>query len=243
MIFFPVINPSPIEPNCTSTDKKQNQKKIRIPFRPDEDEILRSLVEEFGDKDWSIIASHMEGRTIRQCRERWQNNLSSNIIKSKWTREEDKILKIKYSEFGPKWKFLEEFFPGRTSYNIRNRWNGLTRIKKKQLNKSKGSTSSMKKKSSLKQKMSNVNLSDANQNNFNVKRSLSTQKIVVPMISNNNDFINNNNCKDNNKDGDEKVGSKYSELKFDKETFDDDFFQESFDTHLFSNEDLMFSFM
>ena len=40
----------------------------------------------------------------------------------------DELLKIKFYEFGPKWKLLEKFFPGRTSYNIRNRWNCIVRL-------------------------------------------------------------------------------------------------------------------
>ena len=70
----------------------------------------------------------MPNRSVRQCRERWNNNLSSNILKDKWSSKEDELLKQKYFEFGPKWKLLEKFFPGRTSYNIRNRWSCIVRL-------------------------------------------------------------------------------------------------------------------
>ncbi|OHT11661.1 DNA-binding protein eta2 [Tritrichomonas foetus] len=106
-------------------------KKTRTPFKPEEDEKLRDLVFKYGENEWSTIASLMEGRSVRQCRERWQNNLNEGVVKSKWSIEEDELLKEKYDELGPSWKVMEKFFPGRTSYNIRNRWHGLTRFSKK----------------------------------------------------------------------------------------------------------------
>lgn len=244
MIFFPGINPSSVEPNCTTNDKTRIQKKIRLPFKPFEDELLKKLVEEFGDKDWSLIASHMEGRTVRQCRERWQNNLSSTVIKSKWTKEEDKTLKIKYSEFGPKWKLLEEFFPGRTSYNIRNRWNGLIRIKKKSLNNQKINNVSVPTKQNCRQMhneqiISNIKLNEA-QNNFNAERSLSTQKYIVPMISN----LENNNSnavEETKKTKKEEINNNniYT-IRFDREPSDEDFFADAIGAPFFSCEDFSF---
>ncbi|KAK8870710.1 hypothetical protein M9Y10_008597 [Tritrichomonas musculus] len=100
----------------------------RMPFKPEEDQKLRELVEKYGDSNWNLISSFMPNRSVRQCRERWNNNLSSNILKDKWSPKEDELLKQKYYEFGPKWKLLEKFFPGRTSYNIRNRWACIVRL-------------------------------------------------------------------------------------------------------------------
>jgi len=36
-----------------------------------EDEAVRRLVQEFGCKRWSLIASHVKGRLGKQCRERF----------------------------------------------------------------------------------------------------------------------------------------------------------------------------
>ena len=103
----------------------QKPQRIRIPFSPDEDNQLRFLVKAYGEQNWYIIASQMPNRSVRQCRERWQLFLNSNVKHGKWTQEEDKILTEKYQELGPKWKLLESFFTGRTSYSIRNRWISL----------------------------------------------------------------------------------------------------------------------
>lgn len=245
MQFYPVINSSSIDQNYVLPDKNQKQKKIRIPFKPDEDELLKKLVEEFGDKDWSIIASHMNGRTIRQCRERWQNNLSSTVVKSKWTREEDKILRIKYNEFGPKWKLLEEFFPGRTSYNIRNRWNGLTRTKKKSINRTKTNSVacpiknnySYNKKINLQsvQKILSYDIS----NNVNLDRSFSTQKFIIPLISN----IPENNTNITNQTNKTKETSKNTEsylMKFDEDQSETDYFTDTIGAPFFTCDDSIF---
>lgn len=114
----------------------QNDNRMRRNhFKKEEDEMLTNLVEKYGENNWSQIASEMPGRNIRQCRERWQNNLQGKILKNKWTKEEETLLKQKVNEVGTKWKMLENYFPGRTSYNIRNKWTCISRyINKEQKN-------------------------------------------------------------------------------------------------------------
>lgn len=124
--------------NKTEQNKiSQNKKRTRIPFTKEEDERLISLVNMFDIKDknsWYIIANNIVGRTPRQCRERYQLFLSDNVRKNaKWTKEEDELLLEKYSIFGPHWKKMEQFFEGRTSYNIKNRFISLSRKNKFQI--------------------------------------------------------------------------------------------------------------
>ena len=101
--------------------------KKRKHFSKEEDEKLRKLVEKYGTFDWKIISQEMTNRSVRQCRERWENNLSNTIIKKKWTPEEERLLQVKVQEVGQKWKYLQQFFPGRTQYDIRNHWTCLLR--------------------------------------------------------------------------------------------------------------------
>lgn len=106
-----------------------NQNKIkRAHFTAEEDERLKMLVAKYGEDKWSQISKEMNGRSTRQCRERWNNNLSPSIIKAKWTKEDDALLFKVISEIGLKWKVIEKFFPGRTSTNIKNRYNCLKRF-------------------------------------------------------------------------------------------------------------------
>lgn len=91
-------------------------------FKPEEDEILRSLVLEFGPGNWNLIASKMPGRVPRQCRERWNNYANPELHKEPWTEAEDQLLEQKYSEYGSRWKLISSFFPNRGPNNVKNRW-------------------------------------------------------------------------------------------------------------------------
>ena len=53
---------------------------------------MRSLVEKYGLKKWSYIASFLKGRLGKQCRERWFNHLNPDIKKTAFTNEEDQII-------------------------------------------------------------------------------------------------------------------------------------------------------
>ena len=112
----------------TEIKKNDFQPLKRIPFKTEEDEKLRQLVKKYGENDWNLISKFMPNRSARQCHDRWNNSLSSKILKEKWNSQEDFLLKQKYFQYGPKWKFFERFFPGRTSYNIKNRWSCLVRL-------------------------------------------------------------------------------------------------------------------
>lgn len=128
-------------PGSQNADPKNQVKhRTRFPFSAKEDQLLMQLVKQFGTDDkinWYIIAMHIEGRSARQCRERYQLFLCDGIKrKEKWTKEEDEVLLNKYSVLGPRWKKMEQFFQGRTSYSIKNRFISLIKQKNKnELNK------------------------------------------------------------------------------------------------------------
>ena len=105
--------------------------RARTPFTKDEDKLLTMLVNKYGENKWKTIAEHMKRRSVRQCRERWQNALCNKIVKSNWTPEEDQLILQKFNEIGPHWKHMESFFNGRVSYDIRNRCHSL--LKRQQL--------------------------------------------------------------------------------------------------------------
>ncbi|KAJ3124777.1 hypothetical protein HK098_000868 [Nowakowskiella sp. JEL0407] len=45
---------------------------------PEEDALLLELVGKYGSKKWTLIASEIKGRTDKQCRQRWFDNLAGN---------------------------------------------------------------------------------------------------------------------------------------------------------------------
>jgi hypothetical protein len=99
----------------------------RKKFSPEEDQLLSHLVSVHGTADWKVIAWEMNGRNIRQCRERWKYYLEPTINRGAWSGEEDALLLKKCAEIGTKWSQLVQFFPARTDIDIRNRYHRIQR--------------------------------------------------------------------------------------------------------------------
>jgi hypothetical protein len=100
----------------------------RSKFTPEENELLRVLVDRLGVNAWVEVAAGIPGRNARQCRDRWKHYLSRKSD-SPWTPEEDQILLQHVGKFGLKWTRLSAFFPNRTDFDVRARWLSLFRDK------------------------------------------------------------------------------------------------------------------
>ena len=103
----------------TSLLVKKNQRRA---FSAAEDLKLTRLVQIHGHENWDSIASFMEGRSSRACRERWRLFLSPGLTNGPWSHEEDALLIKLFYELGPKWKQISTHFTGRSECNIKNRW-------------------------------------------------------------------------------------------------------------------------
>ena len=67
-----------------------------IPYhRSQEDQVIQKLVAIYGKQRWNFLARSMDellgfqGRTGKQCRERWYNHLNPRIKKEPWKKEEE----------------------------------------------------------------------------------------------------------------------------------------------------------
>ncbi|KAK8836222.1 hypothetical protein M9Y10_039854 [Tritrichomonas musculus] len=96
--------------------------KSRVPFSVEEDEKIKSLVNQYGTRQWQLVASFMDGRTPKQCRDRYSNYLVPGYFKGEWSNEEDELLTRLFSQFGPKWSIIQKSFPGRSPNSVKNRW-------------------------------------------------------------------------------------------------------------------------
>lgn len=111
----------------------EKKKKTKAKFTPEEDSLLISLVQKYGDSGWGAISQHMGNKTSRQCRERWQNYLNPTLSATEWTCDDDKLLIEKQKELGPRWNTIARFFGDRSGNNVRNRWLMITRKEKKKM--------------------------------------------------------------------------------------------------------------
>jgi hypothetical protein len=105
---------------------------VKGPWSAQEDLALRHWVETQGSAKWSQCAKQIEGRSGKQCRERWFNILSPNVKKGEWTGEEDAVIFQMFQAKGPKWTLIAQCLEGRTENSIKNRFYSTLRKMKAQ---------------------------------------------------------------------------------------------------------------
>jgi hypothetical protein len=110
----------------------KGKKIMRHKFTPEEDEFLRSLVNQLGMCDWIAIAWHFQGRTARECRDRWKHYLSPDVLVGNWTEADDQLLLAKIAEIGPRWAAIKQLFPGRTDIGLKNHYISITTRRNKE---------------------------------------------------------------------------------------------------------------
>mmetsp|Transcript_1891 Transcript_1891/g.2165 ORF Transcript_1891/g.2165 Transcript_1891/m.2165 type:complete len:507 (+) Transcript_1891:213-1733(+) len=93
---------------------------------------LEKCVRENREKklNWGQICKSIKGRTAKQCRERWVNNLDPDIRKGQWTPEEDQKIMELHAHFPKKWAMISKNLPGRTENSVKIRYKTLARAAK-----------------------------------------------------------------------------------------------------------------
>nr|XP_061841534.1 v-myb avian myeloblastosis viral oncogene homolog-like 2a [Nerophis lumbriciformis]XP_061841535.1 v-myb avian myeloblastosis viral oncogene homolog-like 2a [Nerophis lumbriciformis]XP_061841536.1 v-myb avian myeloblastosis viral oncogene homolog-like 2a [Nerophis lumbriciformis] len=109
-----------VDADSSSPDLKDDNK---VKWSPEEEENLKILVKNFGERNWKTIASLLPGRSEGQCMHRWKNSEDNQPVKGCWSKEEDqKILELA-SRFGTtRWNLIAQHMTGRLGKQCRERW-------------------------------------------------------------------------------------------------------------------------
>ncbi|ETI31593.1 hypothetical protein F441_21337 [Phytophthora nicotianae CJ01A1] len=95
----------------------------RSSWTAQEDNKLKNLVLQLGNRNWSEIAVHFPSRDRKRCRDRYVNHLSPSLTSASntWSAEDDVKLLQLHLTLGCKWATIAKEFNGKSAESVKNR--------------------------------------------------------------------------------------------------------------------------
>lgn len=76
-----------------------------IPWSAEQEQALDQAVAQYGYRDWTKVAECV-GKTVKQCRNKWELHCEQHVMDNSWSVEEDELLRARVQRFGTQWPIV-----------------------------------------------------------------------------------------------------------------------------------------
>jgi len=126
----------------SSISTEDSKIKEALAWTLEEDNCLRSIVEQYGTRDWTIITDNFNikfpgySKSSKQCRSRWQKHIQPSLLKQGWTEREEVELLAAHQTYKNSWSDISKALGSKKNNSIKNRFYTVFRKVKNKVKKS-----------------------------------------------------------------------------------------------------------